>query len=56
LEHKGIAYDLLQTSPSGWKWVARISATKTRTGFSYSQKLAVLAAIKAIDKALKQAK
>jgi hypothetical protein len=57
MEHKGIRYDVVQSaSPRGWKWVVHLSATKTKTGFSYSKQLAAFAAIKAIDNALKEAK
>jgi hypothetical protein len=57
MEHKGVRYELLQTShPAGWKWVVHISATKTKTGFSHSKQLAKFAAIKAIDNALKETK
>jgi hypothetical protein len=57
MEHKGIRYDLVQAlSPRGWKWVAHLSATETKTGFSYSKQMAQFAAIRAIDKALEAKK
>jgi hypothetical protein len=53
MEHKGVRYELLQTAhPSGWKWVAHVSATKQTTGFSSSKDLAIHAAKRAIEKAL----
>jgi len=53
MEHKGVRYELLQTThPSGWKWVAHISATRQLTGFSASKEIAIHAARRAIEKAL----
>jgi hypothetical protein len=50
------ATSLLQAvSPSGWKWVVHLSPIKTQTGFSFSKDLAIHAAKRAIEKALKEA-
>jgi hypothetical protein len=55
MEHMGVQYELLQNvSPPGWKWVVRLGATKT-SGFSRSKDVAVLAAQRAIEKALRGA-
>ena len=55
MEHKGITYQVLQTiNPNGWKWVVRFSATKTKTGFSYSKDLAIFSAVKAIEDFIKE--
>jgi hypothetical protein len=53
MEHKGVRYELLETSdPCGWKWVAHVSNTKQATGFSRSKDIAIHAAKRAIEKAL----
>jgi hypothetical protein len=55
MEYKGVRYDLLQTTnPSGWKWVAHLSARQP-AGFSSSKQLAIHAAERAIEKALEEA-
>lgn len=56
MEHKGVRYELLQTvDPAGWKWIAHISHTKQITGFSHSRDLAIHAARRGIEKAMKAA-
>jgi hypothetical protein len=56
MEHRGVRFELMQmTSPSGWKWIAHLSPTKMRTGFSRSKDIAAFAATRAIDEALKAA-
>jgi hypothetical protein len=53
MEHKGVRYELLQTTnPSGWKWIAHLSPLKTQAGFSSLKQLAIHAAKRAIEKAL----
>jgi hypothetical protein len=57
MEHKGIRYDVLRTtSPNGWKWVVHITASDTKTGFSYSKEMAAFAAKKAIERLSKKEK
>src|SRR2546423_5640993 len=54
MEHRGMRFELLQmASPSGWKWIVHLGPTKTQTGFSRSKDIAVFAATRAIDNALK---
>ena len=56
MDHKGVRYEVLEAvSPSGWKWVVHLSPIKTQTGFSFSKDLAIHAAKRAIEKALKEA-
>ena len=56
MDHKGVRYEVLQAvHPSGWKWVAHISHTRQATGFSSSKEVAIHAAKRAIEKALKEA-
>jgi hypothetical protein len=56
MDHKGVRYELLQTvHPSGWKWIVHLSPIRTQTGFSSSKDLAIHAAKRAIEKALKEA-
>jgi hypothetical protein len=56
MDHKGVRYELVQAvHPSGWKWVAHLTPTKTQTGFSISKELAIHAAKRAIEKMLKEA-
>jgi len=55
MDHKGLRYEVLQTvHPAGWKWVAHLSPTRTQTGFSSSKEVAISAAKRAIEKALKE--
>jgi len=50
MEHKGTQYSVVQTAaPSGWKWAVN-TKRGTRTGTAPSRTLAILRAIKAIDK------
>jgi hypothetical protein len=56
MDHKGVRYEVLQAvHPSGWKWVAHISPTRQITGFSSYKEIAIRAAKRAIEKALKEA-
>jgi hypothetical protein len=53
MEHKGVQYELLESaSPRGWKWVVQLGATKI-AGFSRPKDVAVFAAQRAVDKALR---
>jgi hypothetical protein len=54
MEYKTIQFDVIQTTnPSyGWKWIAFLDATRTRTGVGLTRADAVLDAKLAIDKAL----
>jgi hypothetical protein len=56
MDHKGVRYEVLQAlHPPGWKWVAHISPTRQATGFSSYREIAINAAKRAIEKALKEA-
>ena len=52
MEHRGIPYQVVQASPSGWRWTAQLDDTRTRTGTSFSRGNAIFQAVAAIDKAL----
>jgi len=55
MDHMGVRYELMQTTnPSGWKWVAHLGEIQP-AGFSSSKDLAIHAAKRAIEKALKEA-
>jgi hypothetical protein len=55
MDHKGLRYEVLQIlHPAGWKWVAHLSPTRIQTGFSSSKEVAIGAAKRAIEKALKE--
>jgi hypothetical protein len=55
MDHKGVRYELLQTmNPAGWKWVVHLGEIQP-AGFSSSKQLAIHAAQRAIEKALKEA-
>jgi len=55
MDHKGLRYEVLQTvHPAGWKWVAHISPTREVRGFSSYKEIAINAAKRAIEKALKE--
>jgi hypothetical protein len=50
MEHKGTRYSVIQSvDPSGWKWVVN-TERGTRIGTARNRTLAILQAIKAIDK------
>jgi hypothetical protein len=52
MEHKGIRYELLETTnPSGWRWVVHWDVTQAG-GFSSSKDIAIYGAKQAIEKAL----
>ena len=54
MEHKGTQYSVVQTAaPSGWKWAVN-TERGTRIGTAPSRTLAILRAIKAIDKEKRQ--
>ena len=54
MEHKGTQYSVVQTAaPSGWKWTVN-TERGTRTGTAGNRTLAILRAIKAIDKEERQ--
>lgn len=51
MEYKGIEYSVVQTAcPTGWKWVAQLSAMKTSTGKASSRPEAIRLAHSAIEK------
>ena len=57
LEYRGIQYRGVQTAdPTGFKWIVRLDAVRTRTGESYSMNSAIQDAQRQIDRALKENK
>src|SRR4051794_23957419 len=55
MEYVGVRYELMQTTnPSGWKWIAHVGERQP-AGFSSSRDLAIHAAKRAIEKALRDA-
>jgi hypothetical protein len=54
MEHKGTQYTVVQTAaPSGWKWTVN-TERGIRTGTAGNRTLAILRAIKAIDREERQ--
>jgi hypothetical protein len=55
MEHRGIEYQVVQTTnPMGWIWTADLDG-RTRTGVSFSRANAIFNAVAAIEKALSAA-
>jgi hypothetical protein len=55
MEHKGIRYSVVQTIGGAFKWTAKL-ATGERVGEARNRQMAILQAIKAIDKDQRQIK
>jgi hypothetical protein len=55
MEHKGIRYSVVQTIGGAFKWTAEL-ATGERVGEARNRQMAILQAIKAIDKDQRQIK
>lgn len=55
MEHKGIQYTVVQTIGGAFKWTANL-ATGERVGEARNRPLAIIQAIKAIDKDQRQIK
>jgi hypothetical protein len=55
MEHKGIHYSVVQTIGGAFKWTANL-ATGERVGEARNRQMAILEAIKTIDKDQRQIK
>jgi hypothetical protein len=57
MEYKGIKYQILQsTDAQGWRWTVFLDANSTRSGISRNRSVAILDALRAIQKAKQAAR
>jgi hypothetical protein len=57
MEHMGVRFELIQIAkPVGWKWIVHLSPTRTLSGFSSDEQLAIYGARRAIEDALEDGK
>jgi hypothetical protein len=55
MEYKGLKYQIVQTAV-GWRWTVFLDVNSTRSGISRNRSVAILDALRAIQKSQKDAR
>ena len=49
MEHKGVAYEIIQAAHPSWKWIIHFNDGRLKTGIESSRGKAVFKAVRTID-------